>query len=185
MEVAVAFGDLRPEFSSDLYHRLYPGTVNFNRVHLLAGSVQGVQVVLAPHVLVPLAEHVEGVAQDFVLFDFGLEPLRSALFDFERLAVAQVFAQAIHHLAEHAIGLAFIGFEGTDLVDQIVDHIAEVHGVQHAEAEVNRELQSWLAGSGFDSVTVFEQENAKAVETGILQGEAVFGFVHAETAGAA
>ena len=61
VEVAVAFGDLRPELAGDLHQRLHPRAIHLDGVHLFAGSVQSVQIVLAPHVLVPLAEHVESV----------------------------------------------------------------------------------------------------------------------------
>ena len=62
VEVAVAFGDLRPEFTGDLHHRLHPHAVHFNGVHSFSRGVQRLEIVLAPHVLVPLAKHVESIA---------------------------------------------------------------------------------------------------------------------------
>ena len=70
----------------------------------------------------------------------------------------------VDHLAEHAIRLALFHFERTNLVDEVVDHVAQVHGVQHAESEVDGELQSRLARRGLDAVAVLEQQYAEAVE---------------------
>ncbi len=53
VEVAVAFGDLRPEFAGDLHYRLDLGAIHFDRFILLASSFQRIQIILAPHVLVP------------------------------------------------------------------------------------------------------------------------------------
>ena len=80
------------------------------------------------------------------------------------------------------IGLALVHFEGADLIDQVVDDVAQMHGVEHAEAEVDGELQARLAGRGLDAVAVFKQQHAETVEAGVLQREAILGFVHAEAA---
>ena len=185
VEVAVAFGDLRPEFARDLHHRLHLGAIHFDGVHLFARRSQCIQIVLAPHMFVHLAEHVKGVAQNLVALELGLGPVGGALFDLERVAISQVVAKAVHRLAEHAIGFALVHFKGTNLVNQIVEHVAQVHGVQHAESEIDRELQSGLARRRLDAVAVFEQQHAEAIKTGILQREAVFRLVHAEAAGTA
>ena len=60
-----------------------------------------------------------------------------------------------------------------------------LQGVQHAHAEIDGELQSRFAGCGLDPFLLLEQQDAEAVEAGVLQREAVLGFVHAEAAGAA
>ncbi len=41
------------------------------------------EIILAPHVLVPFAEHVGGVAQNLVALELRLGPVRRALFDLE------------------------------------------------------------------------------------------------------
>src|SRR5438876_3166182 len=81
VEVAIALGDLRPELTRDLYQRLYLGAINFDRIHLFAGGVQCIQIILAPHVLVPLAENVCHVAQNFVALKLELGPLWRPLLD--------------------------------------------------------------------------------------------------------
>ena len=43
MEVAVAFGDLCPEFPSDLHHRLHFGAVNLDLVHLLGSGIERIR----------------------------------------------------------------------------------------------------------------------------------------------
>ena len=83
VEVAVAFGNLRPELARDLYHRPHLGAVHFDLVHALAGGVQGFEIVLAPQVFVHLAQHIKCVAQDFIVLHLRLEPVRTALLDLE------------------------------------------------------------------------------------------------------
>jgi hypothetical protein len=133
-------------------------------------------------VLVPLPEHVERVPQNLVVLELRLCPIGSALLDLKGLATFQVIAQAVYHLAEDPVRFAGVYFIRPNLIDEIVDDIAHVHGVQHAEAEINGELQPRFTRCGLDSVTVFEQENAETVEARILQGESIFRFVHAESA---
>jgi hypothetical protein len=168
VEVAVAFGGLRPELAGDLYQRLHARAVDLNRVHLFPRRSEGVQIILAPHVLVPLSEDVEGVAKNLIALDLGLEPIGRALFDLEGLAIFEVLAQVVDHLVKHAIGLAFVHLIRANLVDQIVYYVAHMHGVQHAEAEVDRELQAGLARSGLDAVAILEKQHAEAVEAGVL-----------------
>jgi len=57
--------------------------------------------------------------------------------------------------------------------------------VQHSHAEIDGELQPRLTRSGLDPLLLLEQEDAKAVEAGVLERESIFGFVHAEAARAA
>src|SRR5208282_2767186 len=105
-----------------------------------------------------------------------------ALFDLKRCAALQVFAQSIHSFAEDAVGLATIRFIGTDLVDEVVEDVAEMHGIQHCEAKINGELQARLTRGGFDAVAIFEQQNTETVEARVLQGETIFSLIHAEAA---
>src|SRR3979490_1334991 len=132
--------------------------------------------------LVHLSENIEGVPQDLVTLEFRLRPVRRPLFDFKRIPVSEVFAKPIHRLAKYPLSFAFVYFERTDLVDEVVEHVPEVHGVQHAESEVNRELQSRLPGGCLDSIAILEQQQAEAVETRVLQREAILGLIHAEAA---
>src|SRR5580700_3472480 len=132
--------------------------------------------------LVHLAEDVESVAQNLIALEFRLGPVRRALLNFKRIPVAKVVAQAIYRRAEYALGFAFIHFERANLVNQIVEYVAHVHGVQHAKSKINRELQPWLSGCRLDSIAVLEQEHAEAIETGILQRETIFRLIHAEPA---
>ena len=57
-----------------------------------------------------------------------------------------------------------------------------MHRVQHAETKIDGELQPRLARGRLDAVAVLEQQDAEAVESGVLQREAVLGLVHAEAA---
>jgi hypothetical protein len=133
----------------------------------------------------PFAKNVEGVSQNLVVFEFRPSPVRCQLFNLESPAFLQVLAQSIHCFAKDAIRLAFFHLKRTDLVHEVVDHVAQVHRVQHSEAEINGELQPGLSGLGLNSVAVFEQQHAEPVETSILQREAIFRLIHAESARAA
>ncbi len=133
--------------------------------------------------LVPLAENVEGVAQNLIVLEFRLGPVGRALLDLERVAILQVLAEAVDGFVEDAVGLALMRFVGANLIDEIVEHVAKMHGVQHAEAEIDGEFQPGLARCSFDAVAVFKEQHAEAVEAGILQREAILGLIHAEAAG--
>src|SRR5262249_27238092 len=111
-----------------------------------------------------------------------LGPIGSALFNFKGVAVLEVFAESVDSIAECAIGLALIRLIRTDLEDEIVEHVTQVHGVQHAGSEIDGELQTGLAGGGFDAIAVFKQQDAETIEAGVLQRVAVFGFIHAKAA---
>jgi hypothetical protein len=133
VEVAITLGDLRPELARDLHHRLHFRAIHWDRIELLAGSGQGIEVVLAPEVLMHLAENVEGVAQNLVVFEPGLCPVGRALFNFERVTVFEIMAEPIHRLPEYFVGLTLIDFKRTDLVYEVIEHVTQMHGVQHAE----------------------------------------------------
>jgi hypothetical protein len=145
VEVAVTLGGLRPKFASDLHHRLHAEAIHFNGIHPVSRVMQRLEIILAPHVLMPLAEDVERVAQHLIVFDLRFQPLRPALFNLKRFAVFQVFAQSIHHFVEHAISFALGHFIRTNLINEIVDDVAHLQGVQHSEAKIDRELQSRFA----------------------------------------
>ena len=72
VEVAIALGNLCPEFTGDLHHGLHLGTVDLDAVHVVSGCGQGVKVILPAQMFVHLAEHIEGVTQNLVaLAQFG------------------------------------------------------------------------------------------------------------------
>src|SRR5205823_5348704 len=78
--------------------------------------------------------------------------------------------------------LGAINFERANLVNQVIDHIAQMHRVQHAETKVDGEFESRFARGCFDAVAVFKQQHAEAVKSSILQRKPILGFVHAEAA---
>src|ERR1051326_2517170 len=69
MEVAVPLSDLGPELARDLDRWLHARAVHFNRIHSFARGRKSVEIILAPHVLVPLAKHVKRVAKNLVALD--------------------------------------------------------------------------------------------------------------------
>src|SRR6266567_6875401 len=182
VEVAVALGNLRPELASNLNHRLHLGAVHFNAIHLFASGGQSIQIVPAPQMFVHLAEHIEGVSQNLVTLEFRLSPVRCPLFDLERIPILEILTESIHRLAEYALRLALLYFERTNLVDQVVEYVAQMHGIEHAESEVDRELQPGLARGGLDSIAVFKEQHTEAVEPRVLQCKAILGLIHAKPA---
>ena len=182
MEVAVAFGGLRPEFAGDFHHRLHPRAVHFDFVHRFAALFQRIQIVVAIQVLANLAERVESVAHGFFLGKVAMRELRRALHDLKRRAVAKRGGKLVHRALEHLFRFALVHFERAHLVNHIVHHVAHMQRVQHAQAEIDREFQSRLAGGRLDPVAVVEQQHAEAIESRVLQREAVLGLVHAEAA---
>ena len=182
VEVAVALRNLRPELARDFHHWLHFRAIHFDRIEFLAGSGQGIEVVLAPEVFMHLAENIDGVAEDLVALKFGLCPVGRDLFNFERVTVPQIMAELVDYLPEYSVGLALIHLERANLVDHVVEHVTQVHGVQHAESEVDGELQSRLARGGLDSIAVLKQQHAEAIEAGVLEREAILRLIHAEAA---
>src|SRR5258708_3073557 len=132
--------------------------------------------------LIHLAENIEGVPQDLIALEFRLGPVRSQLLDLKRVPVSEVLAKSVHRLAKYAVSLALLYFKWTNLIDQVVEHVAQMHGVEHAESEVDCELQPWLTRGRLDSVAVLEQQHAETIEAGVLQREAILRLIHAEAA---
>ena len=185
VEVAVAFGRLGPEFAGDLDDGLDAGAVHFNRVQHLPALGQRIDVDIPKLVLADFAERVQRVAQGLARRQAALQPRRGALHDLERGTLAQRGGEPGHGLLEDAVRLARIHLERTDLVDDVVHHVAGVQGVQHAQAEIDGELQARLSRRRFQAVLVMEEQDAEAVEPRIFQREAVLGLVHPEAAGPA
>src|SRR4029077_1503174 len=114
--------------------------------------------------------------------EFGFCPVGRALFNLERVTVFQITTESIHRFPEYFVGLALIHFEWPNLVDQIVEHIAQVHGVQHAKSKVDREFQSRLARGGLNPIAVLEEQHPEAVEASVLQSKTILGLIHPEPA---
>ena len=100
----------------------------------------------------------------------------------ERLALAQQGAQRVDGRLEDFIRLAFLDFVRTNAVDHLVHDVAEVKGIEHAHAEVHRELQPGFAGGGLYAVILLKEQYSEAIEAGVLQSEAILRLVHAEAA---
>ena len=184
VEVAVAFGGLRPELADDLDHRLHPQAIDLDGGQLLAHRGEGFLVRIAVKLLADLGQrvHPDLPLLAFVGADLLRHPFRQVFVVFERLALAQHGAQRVHRFVEDPIGLALFGFIGTDAEDHLVHDVAEIERIEHAHAEVHRELQPGFARGRLHAVILLEQQHAEAVEARILQSQAIFRLVHAEAA---
>ena len=123
---------------------------------------------------------------DLLVFcDAGPGPRRRSLHDVPAFAVAQRIGQRLDRLPNHPVRLPLVHFEGANLVDQLIDHVPEIERIEHAHAEVDRELQSRLAAGRLDAIRLLEEQYPEALKAGVLQREAVFRLVHAKAARAA
>src|ERR1017187_4005391 len=184
VEVAIALGDLRPELADDLDHRLHAQAVHLDGGELLADSRQRLFVGVAVKLLADLGQRVD---PDLPLLTLvGTDPLRHPLRQvfvvLERLAIAQQGAQLVDGRLKDFICPALLDFVRTDTVDHLVHDVAEVEGIEHAHAEVHRELQPGFARGCLHAVVLLEQEHAEPVKTGVSQSQAIFRLVHAEAA---
>ena len=152
---------------------------------LLAAFFQRVEVDIAIEVLADFAQGVECIPHRFFLCKISLRPFRGALHDLKGRPVAERGGELVHRALEDFLRFPFIHLERAHLVNHIVHHVAHVQGIEHAQAEVDREFESGFAGSRLQAVAIVEQKHAEAVKARILQRKAVFGFVHAEPARAA
>ena len=91
MKIAVAFGDLRPELTNDLHHRLYPQPIDLNGVQLLADRRHCLFVRIAVKLFADFAQRVDPELPllAFVGADLLGHPFRQVFVIFERLALAQ------------------------------------------------------------------------------------------------
>ena len=94
--------------------------------------------------------------------------------------------QVIHAFVEHVVGLRRRSTSyGRMRVRHFVHHVAAVERVEDAEEEVEVHLQAGFGVGLAQAAGLLEQQHAEAVEPGVAQRQAVFGFVHAEAARAA
>ncbi len=185
VEVAIAFGGLRPELAGDLDDRLHAQAVDLDGVDAVAAGMQRIDVFLAIEIVSDLAQGAADARDFLVLFKIRLGPRWRGIHDVPALAVAQRVGQRLYGVADYLVRLTLVHLKGTDLIDQLVDHVAEVERIEHAHTEIDRELQAGLAARRFDAVSLLEEQNAESVEACILQREAILGLVHAEAARAA
>ena len=109
-------------------------------------------------------------AQEYVqwddLFDRTLE-------DFVTLPVLQKIAELIHDCFDCLAGCTRGNLVGPDLVNHVVDHIAQVQRVELAHAEVRGELQARVARCRLDAMVLLEKQDPETPETRILEGATI------------
>ncbi len=64
-----------------------------------------------------------------MLLNFGLAQFGARSSISKDLRFFKSSQRAVHGLAEDAVRFALVHFEWADLINQIVDHVAQVHGV--------------------------------------------------------
>ena len=88
----------------------------------------------------------------------------------------------LHHVFENTIGLTGCRLVRAQLTTHVVEHVAEVQRVERAEPEVDGELQPSLPRRRIDPVVLLKQQDAEAVEAGVLDAQPVLRLVHPEAA---
>ena len=101
------------------------------------------------------------------------------------LAAAHHLVQHLHGIFEDAVGLAGVHFVGANLVGDVVDDVADIQRIQDGEEKVDVQRQAGFGLGLVQAAALLEQQDAELVKPGVAQGEAVFGFIHTEAAGAA
>ena len=102
-------------------------------------------------------------------FQIALSPVRRAFHDFKRRPFTKHAGEGFAGLLESPVSLSALHLEWTDLVDDVVERIADVHRIEHAHAEVDGELEPGFARCGFDAVVLLEQKHAESAEAGIFE----------------
>ncbi len=148
----------------------------------LTGEAHRFEEVLGVKVIEDLAQRVADIFEFLVPGQTARNPSRRALEDFVTLAVLQKIAESVHDFLDGLVGCARNNLVGTNLVNQVVDHIAQVDGVELAHAEVNGKFQAGIAGHRIDAMVLLEKQDAKTAEARILERHAVLGLVGAEAA---
>src|SRR5581483_6068710 len=184
VEVAVAFGDLRPELADDLHYRLHLQAVDFDGVQLFADRSHGVFIGIAVKLLAQLEQRIHGhfPLLAFVFAALLRHPRRQVLVVLEWLALAQHGAERVHRTLPDLVRLALFHFIGTDAIDHLVHDVAEIERVEHAAAEIDGELQAGFAGGRLYAIVLLEQQHAKVPKPRVLQSQAILRLIHAEAA---
>ena len=178
VEVAVAFGGLRPEFAGDLDDRFHAQAVDIDAVEVVAAVLQRGHILVALELLHELTDILRGIAE-------AAQVLTHALIELPRTLLAEDLVEVIHLLVEDLIGFAGIDLVGAQRVGDFVHHVAAIQRVEDAQEEVDVHFQPGFGVGLLQTAGLLEQEHAEAIEPGITQGKAVLRFVHAEAAGTA
>jgi hypothetical protein len=147
--------------------------------------VKCIDILLAIEIVGNLPQRAADPLDLLVLLEIRLRPHRRGIPDVPALAVAQRIRKRLRGLSNDAVSFTFVYLEWTNLIDQLVQHVAEVERIEHPHAEVHREFETGLAAGRLDAVRLLEEQHTEAVEAGILQREAILGLIHAEAAWAA
>ena len=93
--------------------------------------------------------------------------------------------EQVHALVEHAVGFAWVHFVRADLIGDVIDDVADIHGIQNPEEEVEIHFQPSLGFRLVQASALLKEQHSEPVETGIPQGQPVLGLIHPEAAGPA
>ena len=185
IKIAVALGELRPEFADNFDHRLDARVIDLNFLNAQARLPHLGDKLRAVEMIDDLARDVEKACEPRGVPQRRGQPARRAFQNLELPPGFQEKAQPVHYIINRPVSAARNGLEGTDAVAEVVDHVAQVEHVERAKIEVQRELQSGIIGCGLDGLLGLVKHNAESLIACVLERQTILRLVHAEAAGSA
>ena len=111
VEVAVAFGGLRPEFAGDLHDWLHAEAIDLDLIEAVADVVKRDHVVVRRELVQELAEILDRSLHRNLVRDFA-----ELLLNRPRRLLLQHFVHVVDSFVENRIGVAGVRFERPHLV---------------------------------------------------------------------
>jgi hypothetical protein len=185
IEVAVAFGELRPELADDLDHGLHTRVIDLDFTQAAARLPHLADELRAVEMIQNLARCVEKAQQLRSAPQRRGQPGRHTFQNLESPAGFEEMAQPVHHFFKGSIGASRNRLEWADAIAEVVEDIAQVEHIERAQVEVQRELQAGIVGCGLDGLLGLVEHDAESLIAGVLQRQPVLRFIHAEAAGTA
>ena len=132
IEVAIAFGELRPELANDLDHGLDARVINLNFTETLARLMHHAHKLRAVKMIDNLAGGVEKTCELGHAARRSGEPRRRAIENLESPAGLEKMAQLVHHIFNSLIRASRNQLEGADAITEVIEDIAQVEHIERA-----------------------------------------------------
>src|ERR1035437_4025089 len=146
IEVAVAFGELRPKLADNLRHRLDASVIDLDLTKAPARLPHLAYEFRAVEMIQDLARGVEKARELGGAPQRRGQPARRAFQKLESSAGFQKMAPPVNDFFDGSIRASRNGFEGTDAITEVVEDIAQVEHIERTQVEVQRELQAGIVG---------------------------------------
>jgi hypothetical protein len=108
--------------------------------------------------------------------------LLDSVADFRLGLLLQDLREVLARAVEHRVGRTLRGFVGTNQIADFVQHVADVHRIQHCQEKLQVHLEAGFHVGLREAFGLLEENHAKVFEAGIAKRQAILGFVHPEAA---